>query len=43
MRVIKARMKGKEARLVSDARPRDSNVVNLMDGFARAWMRRVGR
>jgi DNA end-binding protein Ku len=31
MRVIKARMKGKEARLVSDERPRDSNVVDLME------------
>ena len=30
MRVIKARMKGKQARLVSDERPRDSNVVDLM-------------
>lgn len=31
MRVIRARMKGKEARLVSDKRPRDSNVVDLME------------
>jgi DNA end-binding protein Ku len=31
MRVIKARMKGKEAKLVLDERPRDSNVVNLME------------
>jgi DNA end-binding protein Ku len=31
MRVIKARMKGKEAKLVGDERPRDSNVVNLME------------
>ena len=31
MRVIRARMKGKEARLVSDERPRDSNVVDLME------------
>jgi DNA end-binding protein Ku len=31
MRVIKARMKGKEARLVSDERPRSSNVVDLME------------
>jgi DNA end-binding protein Ku len=31
MRVIKARMKGKEAKLVSDERRRDSNVVDLME------------
>ena len=31
MRVIKAKMKGKEARLVTDERPRDSNVIDLME------------
>jgi len=31
MRVIKAKMKGKEAKLVADERPRDSNVVDLME------------
>jgi DNA end-binding protein Ku len=31
MRVIKARMKGKEARLVADERPRTANVVSLME------------
>ena len=31
MRVIKARMKGKEPKLVSDERPRDSNVIDLME------------
>jgi DNA end-binding protein Ku len=31
MRVIKARMKGKEAKLVLDQRRRDSNVVDLME------------
>jgi DNA end-binding protein Ku len=31
MRLIKARMKGKEAKLVLDERPRDTNVVNLME------------
>jgi DNA end-binding protein Ku len=31
MRVIKARMKGKKARLVSDERPRDAKVVDLME------------
>jgi len=31
MRVIKARMKGKEAKLVADERPRDSNVIDLME------------
>jgi DNA end-binding protein Ku len=31
MRVIKARMKGKEAKLVLDERPRNTNVVNLME------------
>ena len=31
MRVIKAKMKGKEAKLVTDERPRDSNVIDLME------------
>ena len=31
MRVIKAKMKGKEAKLVADERPRDSNVIDLME------------
>jgi DNA end-binding protein Ku len=31
MRVIKAKMKGKEAKLVSDERPRDANVIDLME------------
>jgi len=31
MRVIKAKMKGKEAKLVKDERPRDSNVIDLME------------
>ena len=31
MRVIKAKMKGKEAKLVSDERPRDVNVIDLME------------
>ena len=31
MRVIKAKMKGKEPRLIVDERPRDSNVVDLME------------
>ncbi len=31
MRVIKARMKGTKARLVSDERPRDAKVVDLME------------
>jgi DNA end-binding protein Ku len=31
MRVIKAKMKGKEPHLVVDERPRDSNVVDLME------------
>jgi DNA end-binding protein Ku len=31
MRVIKAKIKGKEAKLVTDERPRDSNVIDLME------------
>ena len=31
MRVIKAKMKGKEPKLISDERPRDSNVIDLME------------
>ncbi|MET0984840.1 MAG: Ku protein [Steroidobacteraceae bacterium] len=31
MRVIKAKMKGTEAKLVTDERPRDSNVIDLME------------
>jgi DNA end-binding protein Ku len=31
MRVIQAKMKGKEAKLVADERPRDSNVIDLME------------
>jgi DNA end-binding protein Ku len=31
MRVIKAKMKGKEAKFVTDERPRDSNVIDLME------------
>ena len=31
MRVIKAKMEGKEAKLVADERPRDSNVIDLME------------
>jgi DNA end-binding protein Ku len=31
MRVIKAKMKGKEPHLVVDERPRDSNVIDLME------------
>jgi len=31
MRVIKAKMKGKEAKLVTDERPRDANVIDLME------------
>jgi DNA end-binding protein Ku len=41
MRVIKARMKGKEAKLVLDERPRDTNVVNLMERL-RASLEQAG-
>ncbi len=36
MRIIKARMKGKTAHLVSDAPERDSNVVDLMERLRRS-------
>jgi DNA end-binding protein Ku len=36
MRVIKAKMKGKTARLVSDEQPRDSNVIDLMERLRRS-------
>ena len=36
MRVIKAKMKGKRADLVSEEQPRDSNVVDLMERLRRS-------
>jgi DNA end-binding protein Ku len=36
MRIIKAKMKGKRADLVSEERPRDSNVVDLMERLRRS-------
>jgi DNA end-binding protein Ku len=43
MRVVKARMKGKEARLVADERPRDSNVIDLMERLRQSLDRSGGR
>ena len=36
MRIIKAKMKGKRAHLVSEEQPRDSNVVDLMERLRRS-------
>jgi DNA end-binding protein Ku len=36
MRLIKAKMKGKPADLVSDERPRDANVIDLMERLRRS-------
>jgi len=36
MRIIKARLKGSKAKLVSDERPRESNVVDLMERLKRS-------
>ncbi len=43
MRLIKAKMKGKPADLVSDERPRDSNVVDLMERLRRSLEGAGGR
>jgi DNA end-binding protein Ku len=43
MRVIKAKMKGKEPDLVVDERPRDSNVVDLMERLRQSLDKSGGR
>ena len=43
MRVIKAKMKGKEPDLVVDERPRDSNVIDLMERLRQSLDRSNGR
>jgi DNA end-binding protein Ku len=43
MRVIKAKMKGKEAQLVVDERPRDSNVIDLMERLRQSLDKSGGR
>jgi DNA end-binding protein Ku len=43
MRVIKAKMKGKEPHLIVDERPRDSNVVDLMERLRQSLDRSNGR
>jgi DNA end-binding protein Ku len=43
MRVIKAKMKGKEPDLVVDERPRDSNVVDLMERLRQSLDKSSGR
>jgi DNA end-binding protein Ku len=43
MRVIKAKMKGKEPHLVADERPRDSNVVDLMERLRQSLDKSGGR
>jgi DNA end-binding protein Ku len=43
MRLIKAKVKGKPADLVSDERPRDSNVVDLMERLRRSLEGAGGR
>jgi DNA end-binding protein Ku len=43
MRVIKAKMKGKEAKLIVDERPRDSNVIDLMERLRQSLDKSNGR
>jgi DNA end-binding protein Ku len=43
MRVIKAKMKGKEPDLVVDERPRDSNVIDLMERLRQSLDKSGGR
>ena len=43
MRVIKAKMKGKEPDLVADERPRDSNVIDLMERLRQSLGQSGGR
>ena len=43
MRVIKAKMKGKEPTLVVDERPRDANVIDLMERLRQSLDRSGGR
>ena len=43
MRVIKAKMKGKEPHLVVDERPRDSNVIDLMERLRQSLGQSGGR
>lgn len=43
MRVIKAKMKGKEPDLVVDERPRDSNVIDLMERLRQSLDQSGGR
>jgi DNA end-binding protein Ku len=43
MRVIKAKMKGKEPDLVVDERPRDSNVIDLMERLRQSLDQSAGR
>ena len=43
MRVIKAKIKGQKARLVVEERPRDSNVVDLMEKLRRSLESAGGR
>jgi DNA end-binding protein Ku len=43
MRVIKAKVKGKEPDLVVDERPRDSNVIDLMERLRQSLDKSAGR
>jgi DNA end-binding protein Ku len=43
MRVIKAKMKGKEPKLVVDERPRNANVIDLMERLRQSLDRSGGR
>jgi DNA end-binding protein Ku len=43
MRIIKAKMKGKEPALVVDERPRDSNVIDLMERLRESLNQSAGR
>ena len=43
MRVIKAKLKGKEPDLIVDERPRDSNVVDLMERLRQSLNQSGGR
>jgi DNA end-binding protein Ku len=43
MRVIKAKMKGKEPDLVVEERPRDSNVIDLMERLRQSLNQSGGR